>query len=332
MNYTTNEEKDKFLHKLYYDEKRQVGRDSLFEYISKQLEIKDIPRRYIANWLANQKGQQIYTQRKKPTNIRSINSKKPGAIIQVDLIDFSNQPSAGNYNYILNVIDCFSRKVWLAPLRFKTSKALDTALTKIFNEIQKDFKISVCQSDNGTEFNGDVFQNFDIKHITSRAYTPQQQSLVERSNGTIKLLLQKILYNFSKKKDWRPYISVIQHIYNTSYNRNLKSTPDLAYHSTKEEQLELHEKAQVRLAKSYKEINVVLKVGDLVRIEIPKKTKIEKGKPVYSEGIYHVVKVIPGNKKTFTIPRYKLADEDGVLVKNNFAISSLLVLPDNYVE
>ena len=323
--------KDELLHKIYYVEKRQVGRDNLFQYVSKQLEIKDVARQYIANWLAKQKGQQIYTQRKKPTNIRPIITSKPGAMVAVDLIDFSNSPSKGGYNYILNFIDTFSRKCYLTPLRNKTSASIDKALEKNILEFTKYYTISVIISDNGTEFNGSIFSKFNIKHITTPAYTPQGNSICERSNGTLKSILRKILYN-EKKKDWRPFISVIENIYNTTYNRNIHNTPNEAFNSTDEQQLEQNIKEKNRHAKAYKEIDILLKIGDSVRILIPKKTKIEKGKPTYTDEVYNISKVIPGNAKTFTIPRYKLIDSNNVIQKHTFPISKLLVLPDDYVE
>ena len=71
---------------------------------------------------------------------------------------------------------------------------------------------------------------------------------------------------------------------------------------------------------------------DKVRTELPKKSKLEKGKIVYSEEVYTIYKVIPGNKAKFTIPRYKLIDSKGVIQKNTWPISSLLVIPSTYVE
>ena len=47
----------------------------------------------------------------------------------------------------------------------------------------------------------------------------------------------------------------------------------------------------------------------------------------YSNEIYTVSKVIKGNAKNFTIPRYKLIDSEGNVQKNTFALSKLLVIP-----
>jgi Integrase core domain len=314
------------LENLYYKEHRTVGRDSLFHYISKVLNNQNISRRYVAAWLAKQNVQQIYTRKKPQTNIRPIITSKPGAFLQIDLIDFSNQPSAQNYRYILNVIDVFSRKCWLAPLKQKTSKAVDTALTNIFTDILQDYTISVIQSDNGTEFNGSVFQKFGIKHVTSRAYTPQQQAVVERSNGSIKNILRKVLY-IERKKDWRKYLVEIQNIYNTTLHSSTNKTPDELYFGTDDEHLTNYEIQKSQKAKADKNLDTVLPVETKVRILIEKKSAIDKGNPTYSDAVYTIVRVIQGNAKAFTINRYKLANSSGELQKNTFPLSKLLVIP-----
>jgi transposase InsO family protein len=319
-------QKNAYLTNLYYKEHRTNGRDALFHYISKTLGNKDISRRYIAGWLAKQKVNQIYTRKKPQTNIRPIITSKPGAFLQIDLIDFSNKPSAQNYRYILNVIDVFSRKVWLAPLKKKTSQAVDTALSKILTDILENFTISVIQSDNGTEFTGNVFEKFNIKHTTSRSYTPAQQGMVEKSNLILKRILTKILY-IENKRDWNKYLLEIQNIYNTTLHTGIKSTPDELYFGTDDEHLSNYELQKNGKAKAYKDIDTVLPVETKVRILIEKKGAIDKGGPSYSDEIYAVVRVIKGNAKAFTITRYKLASQEGILQKNTFALSKLLVIP-----
>ena len=111
-----DKQKDEFLYDLYYNKKFQTGRDSLFYYIRNTLKNTDISRRYIASWLAKQRTHQLNTQRKPATNIRPIITNRVASMLQMDLIDFSSKPSKG-YRYILNVIDTFSRKIWLNEIR-----------------------------------------------------------------------------------------------------------------------------------------------------------------------------------------------------------------------
>ena len=105
----SDEEKDKFLYDLYYNKKFQTGRDSMFNYIRNTLKNTDISRRYIAAWLAKQESNQLHTRRKPTTNIQPIISNRPGAILQMDLIDFSNKSSNGYKHLSLIKVtnDCY---------------------------------------------------------------------------------------------------------------------------------------------------------------------------------------------------------------------------------
>jgi hypothetical protein len=318
----TDGEKDKFLHDLYYNKRYQTGRDSMFNYIRNTLKNTDISRRYIAAFLAKQETHQLQTARKPTTNIRPIITNRPGAMLQMDLIDFSNKPISG-YRYILNVIDTFSRKIWLNQIKKKDIKSVIPALNNIVEDIQKDYKINVIQSDNGGEFN---ISFPDIKHIQSRPYTPQQQALVERSNGTVKNILNRIMLS-EKSKNWVKFLDDVEEVYNSSYNRNLKMSPDEAYQLDPDKQAELHQKQKDIKSKSYKEINKVLKVGDIVRIIIEKGKQKSKGENNWTKELYTIKTVIPANKENFTIPRYKLIDANGVLQRNTYPLSKLLYLP-----
>ena len=312
--------KDEFLYDLYYNKHRASGRDSLFYYIRNTLKNTDISRRYIAAWLARQESQQLHTQKKPRTNIRPIITSRVAAFLQMDLIDFSNKPS-NKFHYILNVIDTFSRKIWLNQIRKKDIKSVIPALNNIIQDIQKDHKINIIQSDNGPEFR---ISFPTIKHIQSRPYTPQQQAIVERSNGTVKNILNRIMES-ENSKQWSRYLDDVEEVYNSSYNRSLGMSPDEAYQLDPEEQAILYEKQKNVKGKGYKEINTVLKVGDTVRIVVELKKK--KGDPNWTRELFKIHKVIKGNAANFTIPRYKVISDDGVLQRNTFPLSKLLFIP-----
>lgn len=315
-------EKDEFLYDLYYNQNFRIGRDKLWRKVRETRQ--DIGRRYIWNWLSKQEVHQLYTQRKKKKDIRPIISNKAGAIIQADLIDFSNKPANG-FRYILNVIDTFSRKIWLFPIKSKTTKSVIPALNIIIQEIQKDYKISVIQTDQGGEFN---IAFPAIKALQSRGATPYNQAIVERANGTVKSILNKIL-NEKKTKNWYKFLDDLEEVYNNTYQTTVKMTPNEAYNLNKDEQADLGAKIKAKKAKSFKNLDTILEVNQKVRIVKPLLKIKNKGEPNYSTEIYFVSKVIKGNKENLTISRYKLKNENGVLQKNTYSISELLVLPKN---
>ena len=324
LKYNNDKAKTNFLHKVYYDDGYKVGRDRLFHYTYHTLGRKDISRRYLYDFLSRQEVHQRYSQRKKATNIRPIVTSRAGAMLQIDLIDMSKNPSEEGFAYILNVIDVFSRKIWLQGLKRKTLANVIPELNYIVQEIQKDYKVDVIQSDNGNEFNIS-FPN--IKHVQSRPYTPQAQGIVEKSNYMVKRIMFKMLYG--KEKQWTdPMLLEIEDVYNNTINRMTGKSPNELYNEGKNQ--EVVDKQKANHAKKYKEVNTVLEVGDKVRIIIEKGNPLisKKGSPLWSKEIYTVFKVINGNKKTFTINRYKLKDTEGILVKNTFPLSKLLLIPN----
>jgi hypothetical protein len=88
------------------------------------------------DWLSKQKVHQMYSQRKPTIDIRATISSRAGALLQMDLIDYSNKPDHG-YRYILNVTDVFSRKCWLNEIKSKPVEAIIPALNNIVQDIQK---------------------------------------------------------------------------------------------------------------------------------------------------------------------------------------------------
>ena len=274
--------KDEFLKDLYYNQRFMTGRDKLFYHVSKTLNNKFITKRYIESWLKKQTVQQLYTERKKKTSIRPILSKSPG-FLQFDLIDFSSpdKRSKEGYRYILNVICSFSRKLWLKPLRRKTTKDVLVELNKILDEIQDDGKvIRVIQSDNAVEFRGIKFNN-GIKHIFSQSYTPQGQGIIERSHRFLKSVLNKVTY--SEKRKWdAEIIQDIENVFNNTVNKTTGKTPNESWNLDETDQANLHETLKNKSAKSYKEVDTLLKVGDTVRIVEPRLKIKNKGEPLWS--------------------------------------------------
>jgi len=82
---------------------------------------------------------------------KPILSKYTNQIWCLDLIDVETYGTRNkNYNYILNVIDVFSRKLWLEPMKNKSSLLTKNAFQRVIN--RADVKPKYLISDNGTEF------------------------------------------------------------------------------------------------------------------------------------------------------------------------------------
>ena len=63
-----------------------------------------------------------------------------------------------NYNYILTVIDFFSKHSWCYPLKSKTSNEIINSFKDIFKKSKR--KPNFIQSDEGSEVTNKLVQNF----------------------------------------------------------------------------------------------------------------------------------------------------------------------------
>lgn len=304
-----------FLKDLYYNKKLLYGGRRLFNYIEENYpDFKPhLYRSQVEKWVGSQEIHQIYLKRPvKEKESRQIYSSTHSKIIQVDLIDFTSRPYKGN-NFILVVIDIFSKKLWAKPLRTKTAVEVKSKLNPILNEI----KPKVIQTDNGNEF---AFQYPDgITHIKSQAYTPQNQGIVERTNGTIKSILNKY-FKLTNKNDWPNIIKEVVDNYNDSYNQSIKNTPNNIYKYSEEQIQELASKRN----QINKDKDELLELGTRVRIKLPK-NNYKKGNPIFSEQIFEIVKRLKGTGNSRN--RYKVKEiETGDVFSGTYNNTKLQII------
>ena len=97
--------------------------------------------------------------------------------------------------YVFTCVCCFSRWVWLKPVRSKSAEATARALMSIFCDMGS-FP-TVLRSDNAAEFVGKVLKSLndmlEIKHITGSAYHPQSQGQVESMHKTLNQLVRAVV-------------------------------------------------------------------------------------------------------------------------------------------
>jgi transposase InsO family protein len=109
--------------------------------------------------------------------------------VHADVWGPSRKTSIGGANYMLTIIDDYSRKVWPYFLKHK-SDVFDAFKWKVTVEKQTEKKVvKVLRTDNCMEFCSNEFEEFCsndgmIRHHTI-PYTPQQNSVAERMNRTI---------------------------------------------------------------------------------------------------------------------------------------------------
>lgn len=177
-----------------YDKPEVMGKSilSFYKYItSKYL---NITRNDIIAFLNDQ---QVY-QLTKPQTFRvnkPITSLFPNSLWAIDLIDMKYLAKSNyGYKYIVNVIDVFSRKIWIEAIKHKTALQVSLTLQKIIDRAGVACDHLMC--DNGTEFKA-RFEEFckesDIKLRHVRSYTPQANGVVEQANKQVRKLIRYIM-------------------------------------------------------------------------------------------------------------------------------------------
>ena len=252
---------------------------------------------------------------------------RPFHSLSLDLIDKSNKPSS-NYRYILVIIDNFSRYVWCYPLKKKNSEETNKILQDFLNEIYNYWylgnnPIKFIHFDNGSEFKNEfaaTLKQEDIRISNTIPYMPQSNSIVERFNGTIKRIINKLIFTHGNKNysRWVEYLDEAVKIYNNTIHSSTGKKPNESVMIRTQENLnEVTNMISDNTIKplvyqnSYKE-------GQHVRLRIPK-SKLDKfDKNNWSEQKYKITNVIiPTDtmlKKAAAKPtRYKIRpiDDDG---------------------
>ena len=240
---------------------------------------------------------------------RRVIARFPFEIFMADLIEYPQYKVINKgYVYILLLIDCFTKKIYLAPMKKKDKHHAALAFESIFKEFDE-FPVNLV-TDGGKEFFNSyvakIFQNYGINHYKTPSKTKWKASMAERAIQTIKNRLQKI---FVKRKS-NIWIDVIQQV-GKNYNATPHSTHKLAPQDVgPENRDEVYKRMYPK-----KDVTTVckLKIGDKVRI-LKEKSEFEKGyTQKWSDEIYTINSVRQSN----TICWYKLENlrkeiQDGI--------------------
>lgn len=226
---------------------------------------------------------------------------------QADLVDMQQyKKENNNFNYILTVIDCFSKYAWCIPLKNKMGKEIINAFTDLF----KNRKPKKLQTDKGKEFvmkNVQVFlKSHEIHWFSSESELKAQ--IVERFNRTIKEKLWKH-FTYNNTKRWIDVLPSLVDNYNKSYHRSIKMKPIEASRKENENRVYKNLFPDIHSQTTKHKFNV----GDLVRIN-KKKSVFDKGYlPNYTTEIFQIATV----KQTTPIT-YELSDKSGELIIGAF--------------
>jgi Integrase core domain len=222
---------------------------------------------------------------------------------QADLAEMQPYSKENNGNrYILMVIDCYSKYLWVKPLKTKTSGDVYSAMQQILQEATDTPKL--LQTDNGTEFYNKHFsrlmKKYGINHYST--YSTKKAAIVERVIRTIKSWLYKEFSARGRNK-WIDILDDLIKKYNGKVHRTTGMRPIDIHRNTL---LTVYDYPKLKLRAKFK-------VNDIVRIS-KHKAIFDKGyTPNYSTELFKIKKVNVTNPIT-----YLLEDMDGQPIKGCF--------------
>ena len=142
-----------------------------------------------------------------------------------------------NFQFVFNIIDIFSKKLWSFPVAENQKSSEFTA--GIFKQMFQNDNITTPKMmivDEGVEFQGafiNTMRSFKIKLMYGRPYESTHQAHVERVNSTIR---DKIRNYFVVTNDlnWVKGLDIIKKNYNNQRHDTTKFTPNEIWHNTNE--------------------------------------------------------------------------------------------------
>lgn len=231
-------------------------------------------------------------------------------LFQADLVEMRPYSKENKgYNYILMVINAFSKYAWAWPLKSKSATEVTTAMEKILLENPKNIPKNL-QTDNGKEFYNGQFKNlmlnYGINHYST--YSNLKSSIVERFNRTLK---EKMWKEFSMQGNYK-WLDLLPKLIK-QYNNTKHSTLNMKPSSVNSKNAKSILTNIYNRPKVFKLEKIKFKINDPVRISKYRHAFAKNYTPNWTNEIFRIYQVQNTNP-----PTYKIKDSSGEVISGGF--------------
>ena len=212
------------LDSVFYSDEFVMGNKVRFTQAVRQKGFDLIPTKLISDYYDNQEVVQVMAPAKKSSASKPIIRLFPFSVVYADTM-FIDQFA------IITFVDAFSKFGFAVAFKSPTDskKAFDAwvlFLATIGGMGYKAKDVRELRTDSGTEFKGIFDKTVYGKHTRTLPYAKSESGLIERFNGTIRTILEKLAEVRGKPIEWlHTYLPVAINAYNHMTHSTTKEAP-----------------------------------------------------------------------------------------------------------
>lgn len=223
---TQMDERSELLDQIYHDPSNQASFSSPERlWQEARNKIQGLTLKQTKEWLASQFTYTLHRQARRKFPRNRVLASRINEHWQGDLVDMHTWKDVNDgIPYLLVVIDVFSKRASVKPLRTKSGVDVTNAFCKTVNELGKPDNL---MTDEGKEFVNQYFKSYCEKNQINFFVANNKDTkapVVERLNRTLKARLFKFMTHSGSRR----FVDVIPKIvnaYNNSYHRTIKMRP-----------------------------------------------------------------------------------------------------------
>jgi hypothetical protein len=131
------------------------------------------------------------------------------------------------YQFIIVMIDAFSRYIHLVPSVDTSAKAAARAL--YVHSCRFGFPNTIT-TDNGSQFMNEMFEHltreFGVTHVRTIPYSKEENGIVERANKEVNRHIRNITFDRNITDEWSDYLPMIERLFNSAIKDPIGVSPN----------------------------------------------------------------------------------------------------------